>query len=109
MNPLSQLCGSEAVYDEEYFKKTVTEIIETREYSKKRLTELGFTFPDSKSNFIFASHEKVGADLIFDELKKRKIFVRYWNKARINNHLRITIGTREEMEKLFASLEEILS
>jgi len=109
MNPLSQLCGSEAVYDEEYFKKTVTEIIETREYSKKRLTELGFTFPDSKSNFIFASHEKVGADFIFDELKKRKIFVRYWNKARINNHLRITIGTREEMEKLFAALEEILS
>lgn len=109
MNPLSQLCGSAAVYDEEYFKKTVTEIIETREYSKKQLTELGFTFPDSKSNFIFAAHEKVSADIIFEELKKRKIFVRYWNKPRINNHLRITIGTREEMDKLFAALNEILS
>ncbi len=108
MNPLSQICGAEAVYDEEYFVRTTSEIIETREYSKKKLTELGFTFPDSKSNFIFASHCKMEAGEIFDELKKRKIFVRYWNKPRINNHLRITIGTREEMNKLFVALEEIL-
>ncbi len=108
MNPLSQLCGAEAVYDEEYFRETVNKIIETREYSKKRLTELGFTFPDSMSNFIFASHSSVDAAVLFEELKKRKIFVRYWNKPRINNHLRITIGTREEMDKLFSALEEIL-
>ncbi len=108
MNPLSQLCGAEAVYDNEYFVKKTNEIIETREYSKKRLAELGFTYPDSMSNFIFASHSSVGADVIFEELKKRKIFVRYWNKPRINNHLRITVGTREEMDKLFSALEEIL-
>lgn len=108
MNPLSQICGAEAVYDEEYFKETTGKIIETREYSKKRLSELGFSFPDSMSNFIFASHNSIDAGFIFDELKKRKIFVRYWNKPRINNHLRITIGTREEMEKLFSALEEIL-
>lgn len=108
MNPLSQICGAEAVYDEEYFKETTGKIIETREYSKKRLSELGFSFPDSMSNFIFASHNNVDAGIIFEELKKRKIFVRYWNKPRINNHLRITIGTREEMEKLFSALEEIL-
>ena len=108
MNPLSQICGAEAVYDEEYFKETTGKIIDTREYSKKRLSELGFSFPDSMSNFIFASHNNVDAGVIFEELKKRKIFVRYWNKPRINNHLRITIGTREEMEKLFSALEEIL-
>lgn len=108
MNPLSQNCGAEAVYDDAYFIETTNKIIETREYSKKQLTELGFTFPDSKSNFIFASHSEVDAGVIFEELKKRKIFVRYWNKPRINNHLRITIGTREEMDKLFAALEEIL-
>lgn len=108
MNPLSQICGAEAVYDEEYFKETTGKIIETREYSKKRLSELGFSFPDSMSNFIFASHNSIDAGFIFEELKKRKIFVRYWNKPRINNHLRITIGTREEMEKLFSALEEIL-
>ncbi len=108
MNPLSQICGAEAVKDEKYFTETTGLIIETREYSKKRLKELGFTFPDSKSNFIFASHSTINASVIFDELKKRKIFVRYWDKPRINNHLRITIGTREEMDKLFSALEEIL-
>lgn len=109
MNPLSQICGAEAVYDDEYFVKTKNEIIRTREYSKKKLTELGFTYPDSMSNFIFASHSEVDAGVIFDELKKRKIFVRYWNKPRISNYLRITVGTMEEMDKLFSALKEILS
>ncbi len=108
MNPLSQICGAEAVNDEEYFRETTGKIIETREYTKKKLTELGFTYPDSMSNFIFASHNSVDAGVIFEELKKRKIFVRYWNKPRINNHLRITIGTREEMDKLITALEEIV-
>ena len=108
MNHISQLCGTAAVLDEEYFEKTTQEIIKVREYSKKRLSELGFTFPDSVSNFIFASHKSKPAAEIFSELKERKIFVRYWNKPRINNHLRITIGTREQMDKLFAALEEIL-
>lgn len=108
MNPLSQYCGAAAVEDEEYFKKTVNEIIAVREYSKERLTALGFTFPDSYSNFIFASHKSKPAKEIFEALKERKIFVRYWNKDRINNHLRITIGTREQMDKMFEALEEIL-
>lgn len=108
MNPLSQYCGAAAVEDEEYFKKTVNEIIAVREYSKERLTALGFTFPDSYSNFIFASHREKSAKEIFEALKERRIFVRYWNKERINNHLRITIGTREQMDKMFQALEEIL-
>lgn len=108
MTPLTQICGAEAVKDEEYFQSTVGKIVETREYSKQKFSELGFTFPDSKSNFIFASHKTKPAEEIFTALKERKIFVRYWNKPRINNHLRITIGTREEMDKLFAALEEIL-
>lgn len=108
MNPLSQYCGAVAVEDEEYFQKTVNEIIAVREYSKEKLTALGFTFPDSYSNFIFASHKNKPAKEIFEALKERKIFVRYWNKDRISNHLRITIGTREQMDKMFKALEEIL-
>lgn len=108
MTPVTQLCGAAAIRDEEYFKNTTNKIIETREYSKIRLSELGFTFPDSGSNFIFASHKSVPAEKIFTALKERKIFVRYWNKPRINNHLRISIGTREEMDTLFEALEEIL-
>ena len=108
MTPLTQLCGAEAVRDDEYFRETVGKIVETREYSKKKLAELGFTFTDSKSNFIFASHKTKPAGEIFNALKEKKIYVRYWNKPRINNYLRITIGTQEEMDSLFDVLEEIL-
>ncbi len=108
MTPLTQLCGAEAVRDEEYFQETVNKIITTRENSKKKLAELGFTFTDSKSNFIFASHASVPAEKIFNELKKRGIYVRYWNKPRISNHLRISVGTDKEMEALVSALKEII-
>lgn len=100
--------GVEAVKDREYFENTVRRIIETREWTKAQLKNFGFTFTDSKSNFLFATHEKVPAQQIFDELRKRKIYVRHWNKPRIENYLRITIGTPEQMEKLCEALEEIL-
>lgn len=107
MNPVTQICGAESVKDEVYFKKTVDKIIATREDAKIKLKNLGFNFPDSMSNFIFASHNTKPANEIFEELKKRKIFVRYWNKPRISNYLRITVGTPEEMTSLLNALEEI--
>lgn len=109
MNTVTQLCGAAAVRDEKYFRETVGKIIETREYSKKKLTELGFTFPDSMSNFIFASPSKKSAEHVFTELKKRSIFVRWWDKPVIRDYLRISVGTREEMDTLFSALEEILN
>ena len=109
MNTVTQLCGAAAVRDEKYFRETVDKIIDTREYSKNKLTELGFTFPDSMSNFIFASPQKKSAEYVFTELKKRKIFVRWWNKPVIKDYLRISIGTPEEMDELFKALEEILN
>lgn len=109
MNTVTQLCGAEAVRDKKYFIETVNKIIKTRESSKKRLSELGFTFTDSMSNFIFASPKKKPAQYVFEELKKRHIYVRYWNKPIIRDYLRITVGTPEEMEKLFAALEEIIN
>ncbi len=108
MTPLTQLCGAEAIKDEEYFRKTLDMIIDVREYTKERLSQLGFKFPDSKSNFIFAGHTSKPAGEIFNALKERKIFVRYWNKPRISNYLRISIGTREEMDALLTALEDIL-
>lgn len=109
MNIVTQLCGAEAVRDKKYFTDTVNKIIETRESSKKRLSELGFTFTDSMSNFIFASPLKKPAQYVVEELKKRHIYVRYWNKPIIRDYLRVTVGTPEEMEKLFAALEEIIN
>lgn len=109
MNQLTLLTGAKTLEDDAYFRDTTAKIAATREDAKKRLTELGFTFPDSYSNFIFAKHRTADAGQIFEKLKERRIFVRYWNKPRISQHLRITIGTPEEMERLYAALTEILT
>lgn len=100
--------GAEAVKDEAYFRETVGKIIDTRERVKKELQGLGFTFTDSRSNFIFASHTKTAAKDIFEALKKENIYVRYWNKPRISNYLRITVGTDEEMDILLEKLKAIV-
>lgn len=109
INYPSQVLGAEALKDKEYFATTVQKIIVTREWVKKELTELGFTFPDSKANFIFASHKSVPAEEIFKALRAQDIYVRYWNKPRINNSLRITIGTDEEMNRFVEFLKSFLS
>lgn len=108
MNLPSLLAGVEAVKDKEYFEKTIEKIVATREHAKKRLTELGFTFPNSQSNFIFASHKSVPAGKIFEALKKEQIYVRYFKTPGLDNSLRISIGTDEEMDTLFRFLEAYL-
>lgn len=101
--------GAESVKDVEYFNATVDKIIHTRERVKKELTALGFSYTDSKTNFLFATHETIPAVDIYNYLKGENIYVRYWNKARINNHLRITIGTDEEMDVLIAKLKKYIN
>ena len=108
MNLPSQILGTEMLKDEAYFKENVEKIIQTREYSKKRLRELGFEFPDSYANFIFAKHPNCSAEEIFAELKKRQVYVRYFKQDRLSEYLRISIGTDQEMETLFGYLGEIL-
>ena len=108
MNRPSLVLGSAAIRDQEYFRKITGKIMATREWTKKELKRLGFTFPDSKTNFIFATHEKVQAKELFEALKEQHIFVRYFNKPRIDNYLRITIGTDEQMKKLIDFLEQYL-
>lgn len=106
MNMPSLELGTACVKDDKYFKETVQKVIKTREWTKAQLTELGFTFPDSKTNFIFATHKEIPAKEIFEMLKKEKIYVRYFNKPRIDNYLRISIGTDEEMQKLVECLKK---
>ena len=108
MNLPSIVMGVESVKDREYFEDITGKITATRERAKIRLRELGFTFPDSKANFIFASHKSVPAAQIFEALKKEQIYVRYFDGERLDNRLRISIGTDEEMETLFAFLERFL-
>lgn len=109
MNLPSLIYGVEAVKDKVYFEETIQQIIETREWAKEKLKELGFHFPDSKANFIFAAHPDYDAKEIFEYLKSKDIFVRFWGSKRIEQYLRITIGTREEMEQLFNTLREYMA
>ena len=108
MNQTTIVAGAAAIRDVEYFRKTVKKVMETREWSKEELKKLGFSFEDSKSNFIFATHKSVPAGKIFQALRERHIYVRYFEKPRIDNYLRITIGTREEMQTLFDFLKDYL-
>lgn len=108
MNRLTVAAGTAALEDEEYFKETCDKVIATRERTKVRLRELGFDMPDSKSNFVFATHESIPASDIFNAAKSAGIYLRWWNKDRISNRLRISIGTDEEMDALFAFLKEYI-
>nr|WP_294469075.1 histidinol-phosphate transaminase [uncultured Sellimonas sp.] len=103
------VCGTEAVEDRAYFQKTTEKIIAVREWSKKKLAELGFEFPDSSANFIFAKHPEYDGGMLFSALKERQIYVRHWEQPEIRQYLRITVGTKEEMQKLFDALDEIMN
>lgn len=108
MDRTALAAGVAAVKDHAYFEETCNKIIETREWTKKELKALGFSFQDSKSNFIFATHENCPASKLFEALREQHIYVRYFPKDRINNFLRITIGTREEMQTFIDFLKKYL-
>ncbi|EMR07727.1 Histidinol-phosphate aminotransferase [Bhargavaea cecembensis DSE10] len=101
--------GAEAAFrDAAYFEETTAKIIATRGRSVMRLAELGFTVLPSSANFLFCTYPEADAGVLYADLKSRNILVRHFGKPRIKDYLRITVGTEEEMDKLFRALEEIL-
>lgn len=109
MSRLTVAAGVAMLEDGEYFKTTCEKIIDTRMRVAQELKQLDFDFPESKSNFIFAKHKKVQAKEIFEALKSADIYVRWWNKPRIDNYLRITIGTDREMNILISFLKDFFA
>lgn len=109
MNQTSLVCGVETLKDKAYFEECVNKIIETREWAKEELKNLGFHCLDSKSNFIFAMHPDYDAKELFEALKENDIYVRFWGSERIEQYMRISVGTKEEMEAMFAFLKEYMS
>lgn len=105
----AQILGAEAVRDDAYFKSVTDRIVCTRERVKRELRGLGFTFPDSMANFIFAAHEKIPAQRLFGALRDANIYVRYWNRPRISESLRITVGTDGQMDTLLTFLRDYVS
>lgn len=94
--------------DEEYFQKTVARVVATREAAKKELTRLGFTFR-FQNEFYFLQHIKIYQEKKFSKHYVNMTFMlRHWNKPRIADSLRISIGTDEEMHQMIAFLEDYL-
>ena len=108
MDSVAIACGKAAVEDDEYFRETLKKVISTRDRSAEEFKKLGFTVYPSHSNFIFVTKDDVNAKDLFEALKKDNIFIRYFNLPRINNHLRITIGTDEQMDILIEHVKKYL-
>lgn len=108
MNMPSIILGAESIKDDKYFKETVAKVVKTREWFKTEVEKIGFKVLPSATNFIFMSHDKISAKEIFDKARANKIFVRYFNKPRIDNYLRVTIGTRKDMETFLELLKNII-
>ncbi len=102
--------GIAALSDEDYFKKTVADVVNTREWTKGELIKRSFTVTDSRTNFLFASPKSAGCEAkdMFGALKEKGIYVRWWDKDRIRDWLRISIGTDEDMRTLIRAIDDIL-
>ena len=110
MDALTIELGVAAIEDKEYFEMTRNKIIATREWTKSELYKLGFDFGDSKSNFIFATHPEISAMELYEALRETDIYVRHFKKPeRIDNYLRISIGTEEEMKEFIDFLTSYIN
>ncbi len=108
INSLTMRAATAAIKDKEYYDGCIDEIIANRETTKSELIKMGFKVLNSKSNFIFASHPEYSAKSLYEELKNRGILVRYFSKERIKNFVRITVGSKEQMQSVINEIANIL-
>jgi len=108
MDSVTIMLGVEAIKDEKYFRENLDKVICTRNWTRDRLLELGFVVFDSSANFLFVKPSGISAKALFEKLKERNIYVRYFNKPRTYNYLRISIGTDLEMQALIDAIAEII-
>lgn len=97
-----------SIDDQPYFEETTRKVVATRENTINALKPLGFRIVESKANFIFLTHPEHSAQRLFDDLRARGILVRFFNKPRIDQFLRVSIGTDEEMEAFVTAMSEIV-
>ncbi|WP_128894058.1 histidinol-phosphate transaminase [Longirhabdus pacifica] len=109
VDTVAQAAAEAAIKDTAYFNKTVQSLIQTRDHTKEALRQIGFKVIDSSTNFLLATHEKYDAASLTNQLKKQKILIRYFPNGRINDYIRISIGTEEEMEQFIHALTDIMN
>ena len=108
INRLTLKAGQAALEDTAYFEKTRAAIMDTRAWTMQQLTDRGFTVLDSRANFVFASTKRINGGMLYRKLKENGILVRHFDAPRIDNWLRITIGTPEQMQALMDTVDKIL-
>jgi histidinol-phosphate aminotransferase len=108
VNRMTMAAGRQAILDDSYYMANAKKIMECRENTSKRLSALGFRVLPSSANFLFAESERIDGEQLYLELKRRGILVRHFNKERIKNFNRITVGTPEEMDALIVAITDIL-
>lgn len=106
INRLTQIAGVACLESDDYYKANAENIIQTREYTKKALEDRGFLVLPSNANFVFAKKPGVSGEALYRLLRSNGILVRWFDKDRIRDFLRITIGTREQMDKLLLVLDK---
>ena len=109
VDSLAITMGSASIKDDEYFKDCCKKIINTRERVANEMRGLGFTVADSSTNFLFATRDDLSMKELFEYLKSKNVFIRYFNLPRIDNHVRISIGTDDEMDIFLSRLKEYLN
>ena len=108
VNRMTMAAGVGALIDSRYFKENCEKIIATRELTAKALIRLGFEVLPSNANFLFARHQKIGGKALYLSLKEKGILVRHFEKNRLFDFNRITIGSDIQMEAFLAAVTEIL-
>ena len=108
INRMTMAAGLGVLADEAYTRKNCLSIVENRAYAANRMQAMGFTMTDSQTNFLFAKHARVGGKALYTALRERGILVRHFDKPRLADYNRITVGSREQMVTLCDTLEEIL-
>ena len=108
INRLTNLAGIAALKDNLYYVENCKKIIEAREYTKVELQKLGFELTDSKSNFIFTKNSNIDGEMLYKKLKEKGILVRHFSKDRIKDYVRITVGTKEQMDALLAAIKTVI-
>ena len=108
VNSMTMAAGIGALEDEAYFQENCEKIRQNRAWTVENLQKMGFFVLDSKANFVFAAHNSVPGKELYLQLKARGVLVRYFDKDRLHPFVRITIGSREQMEILVVNLKEIL-
>lgn len=108
VNQLTMKAGAAALAEQSYYDENCKKIMETRDYTTRELEKLGFSVLPSKTNFIFAKKPGLAGAALYQGLKERGVLVRYFDKDRIRDYNRITIGTREQMDILLEKVRELL-